>query len=69
MGMTLEAARINAKLTQEAAAQKIGVTRKTLGNWEKGLHFPTVPFIKKIESTYNVNYRDINFYPKNTLKA
>lgn len=34
--ITLEAARVNADLTQDELAEKMGVTRQTVINWEKG---------------------------------
>ena len=34
--ITLEAARVNAKLTQAELAEKMGVSRATIINWESG---------------------------------
>lgn len=34
--ISVEAARVNAKLTQEELAEKMGVSRKTICNWESG---------------------------------
>lgn len=65
MAMTLKALRVNAGLDQKTAAKMIGVTPETLGNWERGKSFPTVPQITKIENLYDVNYADINFLPMN----
>ncbi len=65
MAITLKALRINAGLDQKTAAQVIGVTPETLGSWERGKSFPTVPHITKIENLYGVNYADINFLPTN----
>lgn len=65
MGMTLKSARVNQNLTQEKAAELIGVSVDTLSNYEKGKTFPDVPIIKRIESVYRVSYSDINFLPQN----
>ena len=65
MAFTLRALRVNAGLDQRAAAKIIGVTPETLGSWESGKTFPTVPQITKIEELYSVNYADINFLPQN----
>lgn len=65
MGITLKALRVNAGYDQRTAAQHIGVTAETLGSWERGRSFPTVPQITKIEHLYGVNYADINFSPAN----
>lgn len=61
MGITLKAARVNNNLTQKQAADKIGVSKDTVGNWEKGKTFPSADFIKKIEVVYNVRYDDLIF--------
>lgn len=61
MTMTLKAARINKKLTQKEAAFLIGITACTLSNYERGVSFPDVPTIKKIEQVYGVEYKDLIF--------
>jgi hypothetical protein len=63
--ISLKAARINAGLTQKAAAKKIGVSPDTLANYEKGVSFPDIPVIMRIEKTYGVEYADLIFLPKN----
>ena len=65
MALTLRALRVNCGLDQRTAAKEIGVTPETLGSWERGKSFPTVPQITKIENLYGVNYADINFLPSN----
>ena len=69
MQITLKAARMNAFLTQREAAEKIGVTVDTIGNWERGKSFPDAMQIKRIEDAYGVHYDNLIFLPKNTLKA
>lgn len=59
--MTLKAARVNAGLSQIEAANKIGVTRETLGNWERGKSYPNALNIKQIEVIYSVKYDNIIF--------
>ena len=34
--ISMEAARVNANLTQDQMAEKLGVTRQTYATWEKG---------------------------------
>lgn len=65
--MTLKMLRISKNLTQEAAAEKIGIAPSTLSKWENGKSFPDVPDIQKLEHFYNVSYADINFLPTNTV--
>lgn len=61
--ISLRAARVNAGLTQNEAAKKIGVTRDTLRNWETGKSSPNVVVFKTIEKVYGMSYDDISFLP------
>lgn len=65
MKLTLEAARRNVKLTQREAAELLGVSKDTLGNYERGKSFPTVETVKKMENIYHVSYDDLIFLPEN----
>lgn len=59
--MTLRAARVNKGLSQKEAAEQLGVSKDTIGNWEKGKTYPDVQQLKKIEKLYGVKYHDIIF--------
>ncbi|MBR0428138.1 MAG: helix-turn-helix transcriptional regulator [Clostridia bacterium] len=59
--MTLKAIRVNKGLSQEEAAKLIGVGSDTLSNYERGITYPDIPVLKKIEEVYEVKYDDINF--------
>ncbi len=61
MAITLKAARVNAGLTQESAAEKMGISKDTISNWERGKTFPNAKYITIIEKTYNIEYTDIIF--------
>ena len=61
MAMTLKAIRINKGLSQEEASKLIGIGSDTLSNYERGITFPDIPVLKKIEEVYEVKYDDINF--------
>lgn len=63
MRMTLKTARELAGMTQSIAAQKIGVTEDTLGNYERGKTYPDIPVLRKIEDVYGVNYNQLIFLP------
>ena len=65
MAMTLRSLRVNKNLTQVESAEFIGVTPETIGKWEKGITFPNVPQLEKIQQLYDVNYNDINFLLNN----
>ena len=59
--MTLEAARRNVKLSQKEAAKQLGISNKTLGNWENGITSPNASMITKICKLYGVSYDNIFF--------
>lgn len=62
--MTLEAARVNAGLLQKEAAEKLGISNKTLSSWENYVTSPPVNMVTKICDLYGVTYDHINFLPK-----
>ena len=61
--LTLKAARVNSGLTQKQASVLLGISNKTLCNWEKGLAFPTPKHIDRICRLYGVSYDDLTFRP------
>lgn len=63
--ISMKAARVNAGMTQKEAALKLGVTKDTVGNWERGRSFPSIKIIPKIEKMYKVKYENIIFLPQN----
>ena len=64
MPITLKAARVNAGLSQEEAAKKIDISVSTLINYESGKTYPDVPIIRRIETIYGIEYKDIFFTRK-----
>lgn len=69
MKVTLKAARTNVGLTQQEAADKIGVTVDTMSNWERAKSFPNALQIRRIEEVYGVPYDNLIFCLLITLKA
>ena len=67
--VTIRAARVNVGLSQEESANRIGVSKKTLGNWENGITFPPADKIPAICDLYGVPYDRLNFLPNDSLKA
>lgn len=59
--MTMKAARVNVGLSQKAAAKEIGVSNKTLSNWEAGASFPKADKIDVICRVYKITYDDLIF--------
>lgn len=67
--ISIKAARVNAGFSQKEAAERLGVSTKTLGNWEKGVTFPPADKIPAICDLYGVPYDHLNFLPTDSLKA
>ena len=64
MQITLRAARVNKGYTQQEAADAIGTTKDIISNWERGVSFPNVLMLQKIEEVYGVSYKDILFFTR-----
>lgn len=58
---TLRVLRVAKGMTQKDAAKELGVNPGTLSKWERGLSFPDVVEIDRIQRLYNIGYADINF--------
>ena len=63
----MEAARVNAKLSQKEAAKLLGVSNKTLCAWENGKSFPNAMQVEKLCNLYKAPYDCINFLPSDSL--
>lgn len=59
--ISLASARVNAGFTQKSAAKELGISNKTLCNWENGKTFPDQPMIEKICALYRRPYDGIRF--------
>lgn len=60
--ITLAAARVNAGYTQENVAKKMGVSKQTIINWEKGKIVPGIPEMSMLSKIYNIP-QDYIFLP------
>ena len=65
--MTLAAARVNVGLTQKEVALSLGVSNKTVCDWENARSYPDAVQIQKLCDLYCVHYDNINFLPNNPL--
>lgn len=68
MKMKLKALRVNAGLTQDESAEKVGVSRTTMQKWESYITFPTAPQLIKLSEIYNCALSDI-FLPETLTKS
>lgn len=63
MSITMAAARVNAKLSQEALAKELGVTPVTVRNWESGrVKIPAI-YLRRLAELSGVSESDI-FLPE-----
>jgi len=60
--ISLEAARVNAKLSQQEIAEVLGVGRMTIGRWENGKNFPTTQQFVEMCKIYKI-HSDYIFLP------
>lgn len=63
MKVTLKVAREIKGLKQSEAAELIGISTDTLGNYERGKSYPDIPVLKRIEQVYGVSYDKLIFLP------
>ena len=61
MKITIKAARVNKNLSQKEAAKLIGVSKDTVGSWDRGKSMPNSKYIPAIEKVYEVSYGDLIF--------
>ena len=61
MRVSLEAMRVHRKMTQEAVASALNVTKKTVSRWENGVNRPSVDMIEPICTLYKCSYDDIEW--------
>ena len=59
MKVSLKALRVNADMTQNEAAEAIGVTKKTIQNWETYATSPTASQLIRLCSVYRCGLGDI----------
>lgn len=66
---TLKGARANAGYSQKKAAELLGISNKTLSNWETGVAVPNIQQVMALCELYGRKLDEINFLPNNPLKA
>ena len=59
IGQKLKDKRASLGLSQEDLAEKIGVTRQTIANWEKGKTYPDIGSVLKLSDLYNVSLDEL----------
>lgn len=52
--VTIAAARVNAGMNQQEFADKIGVSKSTIFNWEQGVSEPTASQLRKLSEVTGI---------------
>ena len=68
VGSKIRQARIDAKLTQEYAAQFLGVSRQTISNWENSKSYPDIISVIKLSDIYSITLDDLLKEDENMIK-
>lgn len=64
--ISLAAARVNAKLTQEDVAKRMKIGKRTIINWEKGVSVPSFADMKMLSDIYGIPLDNIFLPSKST---
>lgn len=55
IGSKIKKARTKANLTQEYVAERLGVSRQTISNWESGKTYPDIVSVVKMSNLYDIS--------------
>ena len=61
MKISLRAIRINLGLSRDEMAEKLGVCKQTIANWEQGKTEPTLAILRKFSNLFDISIDDIKF--------
>lgn len=64
--ISLAAARVNAKLTQEEVSRQLHVGKQTVVNWEKGKTIPSFITLSALSNLYGISIDNIILPTKST---
>ncbi len=65
--ISLAAARVNAKLTQEEVANRLHVSKTSVVNWENGKVIPTFSTVQALSAVYDIPVDNIFLPAESTL--
>ena len=66
IGGKIKKSRTDAKITQEQAAQALGISRQTISNWENERSYPDIVSVLKMSDLYSVSLATV--YKGNIIK-
>ena len=59
MKFSMKAIRVNLGLSRDEMAEKLGVCKQTVANWETGKTEPTLAILRKFSNLFNISIDDI----------
>ncbi len=59
IGQKLRQARLDCRLTQEAVAERVGVTRQTVSNWENNRSYPDIASLLALGDLYSLTLDEL----------
>lgn len=59
IGQKLRQARLDCRLTQEAVAERVGVTRQTVSNWENNRSYPDIASLLALGELYSLTLDEL----------
>ncbi len=68
IGLKIKEARVAAQLTQEQAAEALGVSRQTVSNWENNKTYPDIISVIKMSDLYEVSLDHLLKEPEEKTK-
>lgn len=68
IGNKLKNSRAKAGLTQETVAEKVGVSRQTISNWENNKSYPDIVSVISLSDLYSVSLDELLKEDKNMIK-
>lgn len=57
--LRLKSERVKREWTQNDVAQKLGVSKQAVCDWEKGRRFPRRPVLDNLEKLFNLHYQEL----------
>lgn len=67
IGQNIKRARINNRLSQSELADKVGITRISIGHYERDIRLPPIETLKKISKALNISIDDLYLSEDNKL--
>ena len=68
IGQKLKEYRLKVNLSQDEVAEKLGITRQTLSNWENNKFYPDILYVIELSDLYNISLDELIKGDKNMIE-